>query len=218
MSDQGTATSNTPRQIEEAAELEMKKLSEKLPGKIVTLAPRSAFFVDADNQYTLTAYKTIGDTKSENGEEKVTIQKGWKLRSTMLAIKHGILRVSDDKGKDVTADLGGPAAPASSKAMAIVDEISKPADPEGSLRDKKLMDLLSHPNEETVLATISSRAPTFEALERLLQLEKAGENPAFSPRGRVVDGLTQMLKNVSGMTQAGKLEDAEETTVTTKRV
>lgn len=210
---ENTATSK--EQANEAVELEMKKLSERLPGKTIALASRSAFFADADKQYALNAYTSIGEKKSEQ-PDRVVVQKGWKLRSTMIAIKHGLLRVLDEKEKDITRDFGGPAT-IEARAMPIVTNVAKPADPDTDARDRKLIDLLGNPNEDAVLKAIVSRNPTFEALERLLQLEKAGENPHFGPRAKVVDGIIEIMKNTSGITTPGKIVDAEEMTVTAGR-
>lgn len=195
----------------------MKEQSKQLPGKTVVLGPRAAFFTDTDRQYVLNAYGTIGDKKSENDHDRVVVQKNWKLFATMVAIKNNLLRVLDEKGKDVTSDFGGSATPDTGVSMPIVSDVSKRADPKDDPRDKKLMELLANNNEDAVMKSISSRSPSYDALERLLQLEIAGENPSFAPRGKVIDGLKELIKNTTGIGMAGKIEDDDERVITTKK-
>lgn len=190
----------------------LKDLAKKLYGKVVTLSPRNAFFIDADKQYVLSAYGTIGDTKQENSTDRVVVKEGWKLYSTMMAVKHGLLRVLDGE-KDVTAEFGG--RPISDdKATPLVNAPSKPVGKEPDKRDQKLMEILAKTRDEDVLKDIAGRKFTFDALERLLQLEIAGENPSFSPRLRVVDGIRDIMKATTGIGEVRKMDDAEETTVT----
>lgn len=200
----------------------MKELSKQLPGKFVTLSPKAAFFMDTDKQYILNAYGTTTDSsgkekENENHVNKVEIIKEWKLFSTMQAIKHGILRVLDTSGKDITAQFGGVVENFQNRTP-IVDHSISMVDKD-SARDKKFIEILSETVEDKVLLNIASRNPSYDTLERILQLEVAGENPSFSGRGKVVDGIREMMKKVLLPSDliARKIDDKEDKVVTTTR-
>lgn len=190
----------------------MKELSKELRGKTVVLSPRNSFFSDADNQYTLYAY---GEKETENSSDRVEIKSGWKLYSTMLAIRHGLLRVLDGE-KDVTATFGGAVTPEEGKQQPVVADVPEKTDPE-DIKDRRLSMLLSDTREAEVMKGISTRALTYEDLERLLELEKKGENPTYAPRRAIVDGITELMKNTPGLGRAGKINDEAEAVVTTNK-
>ena len=194
----------------------MKELSKQLPGKSVILGPKAAFFMDNDKQYILTAYGNLNDKQAENHTTKVEIQKDWKLHSTMMGIKHGLLRVVDTDGKDISSQFGGPVL--ETHKTPLVDVGISMMDKDNT-RDKKLAEILNNPVEDKVLIEIAQRNPSYETLERLLQLEVAGENPSFSGRGKVVDGIRELMKKaiLPGELVARKLDDKEEKVVTATR-
>lgn len=193
---------------------EIKRLAKGLPGKVVALSPKNAFFSDAQNQYTLYAY---GEKGVENSSNRVKIQEGWKLYSTMVAIRYGLLRVLDDSGKDVTADFGGPGSPATPPPAPIVKDVPQQVDAEDAA-DKKLAQLLNQTVEADILKMVSSRNFPYEDLERLLELEKKGENPTFAPRRAIVDGIEELMKKTPGLGRVGRINDEADATITTRKV
>lgn len=185
----------------------MKEQSQKLVGKTVVLAPRNSFFTDADRQYTLCG---VGD----KGNDRAVIAKDWKLYSTMLGIRHGLLRVLNDHGKDITSQFGGQASPETAPQAPIVTDVPKTFDPEEKL-DKELSRILSITVESEVLKAIASRNYPYDVLERLLELEKAGENQTSAPRQKIVDGIVTLMDNTPGIGRVGKKED--EAVITTRK-
>lgn len=184
----------------------MREMAQKMPGKTIALSDDAAFYVDENEQFVLNAYGNREDKKTEFSSDRVVVQKGWKLYPVMRAIRAGLLRVFNEKGVDVTNEFGGaPASVISRRRTPIVEEMSVRANPEDS-RDKKLMDLLNDTADDVVLSNIASRKMAYETLERLLQLEKDGNNPQFRPRQKVVDGIVELIRNTSGI-MIQKLEE-----------
>ena len=91
----------------------------------------------------------------------------------------------------------------------------KPVNLENS-RDKQLRSLLDNTMVEKVLQAISSAKLPYDGLERLLELEVQGENSSFSPRGPIVDGIKELMKNTSGLGSVGRVADKEEIKVARK--
>ncbi len=175
----------------------MKDLAKQLVGKEVKLSPSTAFFIDDANQYTLNTY-------ANPPKESVVIKEGWKLKSTMKNIVAGGIRVLDpDTKEDISTKFGGPSLPAGRNKTTAIVEAPKVLDEEDK-RDKVLRGLLNNTLIEKVLEAISSASLPFDALERILELEIQGENASFSPRGPVVDGIKEIIKNTSGVGQASK--------------
>lgn len=187
----------------------MKDLAKQLVGKEVKLSPSTAFFIDDPKQYTLNTYATPP-------KESVVIKEGWKLRSTMKNIVAGILRVIDPKTKeDISMKFGGPELPVGRNKTTPIVKAPKSIDTEDS-RDKVLRRLLNNTLVEKVLEAISSASLPFDSLERILELEIQGENPSYTPRGPVVEGINEIIKNTSGVGRAGRVEDGEPIKVTHK--
>ena len=187
----------------------MQELAKQLVGKEVKLSPSTAFFADDATQYTLNAY-------SNPPKETVVIKEGWKLRSTMKNIVAGIIRVLDpDTKEDISTKFGGPSMPAGrNKSQAIV-EVPKLVD-EKDDRDKILRALLNNTLVEKVLEAVSSASLPFDGLERILELEIQGENPSFTPRGPVVNGIKEIIKNTSGVGTASKVREGEQIKIARK--
>ncbi len=183
----------------------MKELAEQLVGKEVKLSPSTAFFVDPAKQFTLNAY---GDeSRKIKPVESVIIQEGWKLREIMKNIVAGIIRVIDPKSKeDISTSFGGPEAPVGRNKTEAIVEAPKQVNLQDE-RDKHLHRLLDNTMVEKVLQVIGSSHLPFDSLERLLELEIQGENSSFVPRGPVVDGIKELMKNTSGLGKVGQVAD-----------
>lgn len=189
----------------------MKDLAKELYGKTVALSPRNSFFSDADQQYALCIQ---GPKGSSSPADRVVIKEGWKLYSTMIAIRNGLLKVFDGN-KDITSTFGG-TSNIDESVKPIVQDVPLQVNMEDS-RDKMFFQLLSQPVESEVMKAISSRALPYADLERLLELEKKGDNPTSAPRRSIVDGICELMKNTSGLGRVGKIDDETEAVVTTKR-
>lgn len=196
----------------------MKEMAGKLPGKTIALAPETALYMDENDQFALNGYPDREDKQAEINKDKVVAQKGWKYYPVMRAIKAGILRVLDEKGTDISTEFGGPAKTSSAyrKMGPVTQDGVDRFDPEDQ-RDKKLKALLNNVKEDTVLTEITNSKPSYEILERLLQLELQGENPSFRSRTRIVDGLEELISNTPGLGRAGKIEDGQDKNVTASR-
>lgn len=194
-----------------------KEIAKQLVGKTLVLSPSVAFFVEDNGQYVLNSYDSGSDGNGfENNKNKVVVEANWKLEPSLRNIRAGILRVMDEKGNDVTTTFGGSAVPMNRKGQPLVTD-GIPRMVKDDQRDKNIIKILDQLREEDVLSAFSNSNANFEVLERALQLELAGENPAFKSRAKVVDGLRELIKRTSGITPAGKLDDEEETVSASKK-
>lgn len=187
----------------------MQDLAKQLVGKEVKLSPSTAFFIDESQQYTLNAY-------TDPPKNSMVIKKDWKLRSTMKNIVAGIIRVIDPETKnDISMKFGGPEAPVGRNKTAAIVKAPEPKREENT-RDKILSRLLNNTMVEKVLEAIAGSNLPYDDLERILELEIKGENPAFTPRGPVVEGITQLIKNTTGIGNVARIQDGENIHITHK--
>jgi hypothetical protein len=191
-----------------------RELAKQLVGKTIRLSPRIAFFFEDNSQYVLNAHAGYDDLKSEFKNSNIVIKEGWKLEPTMRNVKAGILRVFDEKGVDISQSFGGPALPPNRKEKPIVTGAPLMFD-KSDQRDVKLRALLDNVNEKEVLQVVESNRLPLDLLERLYELELAGENPAYRSRAAIVEGIKELMKRTHGITDPKKLEDEE--TITTVR-
>ena len=141
----------------------------------------------------------------EGGRCQMQINSDTNLTTLIPNIKHGILRVFKN-GKDVSEEHGGP--PKIDRFIPIVKEGLKEPDAEDK-NDQALLRVLESYDPEEIrshVATIND----YNTLDRLLQLEKAGDNLASQPRPDVVDIIFQRTKEVSGMTEPEEEKGSEE--------
>lgn len=195
-----------------------KEVAKGLVGKIIKLSPTVPFFFEDNGNYVLNAQPEIDGVQSEFQNSTVVIKEGWKLECTLRNVRAGQLRVVDEKGNDISEQFGGPAAPLNRKARAIVAE-GMPQFNKDDQRDVKLKGILDNIDEREILKVIESNRLPYALMERLLQLELAGENPAYRSRRAVVDGIKELMKRsiLPGGELVAKKLDAEEDKVTTAR-
>lgn len=199
----------------ETKEVTDQELAKGLIGKRIILGPQQALFFEDNEQYVLTAYPDIERedkegrkvAASEFDKTEVTIQEGWKLESTLRNVRKGVLRVLDKDGKDITREFGGPEKPLNRKStpLVTVPKVANPLDQ----RDQKLLRILDDINPIDIIKNLTAIRPSYDVLERVLQLELAGENPAYRSRQAVVEGIKEIMKNTTGIGAPGKLQDEE---------
>lgn len=210
----------TQVQVDAKTQLEKdKELAKQLVGKTVTLSPTVAFFVEDNGQYVLNAYNDMEGQTIEFNQTKVVIKEGWKLEPTLRNIRKGELRVYDN-GEDVTQKFGGPAAPMSRKGSPIVTGATIPQFNDKDQRDVKLKGILDNITESDIIKKIEGSNLPFEVLQRLLELELAGENPSFRSRRNIVDTIQALIKSKvtpDSELVAKKLDDSEESVTTSKK-
>jgi len=194
-------------------------LNKQLAGKEIFLTPSAAFFMEDNGHFVLTNYpnrETENGRKIQFNDSSVIIQEGWEMDAIIRNIKAGILRVKDKSGEDISSKFGGPArAHGRNMKIPIVTGTAKKLD-ENDQRDKKLKGILNGNNEGAILRKIAETRPPFEVLERLYQLEIQGENPSFTSRQLVLDGLKELMENTTGIGVIGKIEDEGKTKVSHK--
>lgn len=191
-----------------------KEIAKHLIGKVITLSPTDAFFVEDCGQYVLNNYGNLEDQKVEYNDSKVTIKEGWKLEPTLRNVRAGKLRVLDADGKDISTEFGGPVIVDFRKqSTPLVKDAVMQYNPDDA-RDKKLRGLLDNVDEKGLINNIGSQKLPYEVLKRLLELELAGENPSYRSRGQVVNALSDMIKRTSGI--ALDVEKQEEVTASSR--
>lgn len=196
--------------------MEDRELAKQLVGKTIKLSPTVAFFFEDNQQYVLNAQPDLENVKTEFKNENVVIKDGWKLACTLRNVRAGQLRVIDENGNDVSQHFGGPSLPPDRKARAIVAS-GMPQFNKDDQRDVKLRKILDNIDEKEILKVIGSNDLPYELLERLYQLELAGENPSYRSRASIIDGIRDLIKKKSGITSPGKVQDKEEKVTTARR-
>ena len=177
---------------------EKSKKVDKLVGCEVRLDPkRAGMLVDPTNDFTFSFF--------DGGRDRLKITEDTQLGVIKRNIKAGTLRVFKNDW-DVTDKHGG--LPRLRKDVPIVKNVAKRVDPENK-SDKGLMRLLQTHNVDDIRNYVEN-INDFSTLDRILELEKQGENFCHQPRGVVIDLLSNRIRKVSGISVKKEEEDEDQ--------
>jgi len=176
-----------------------------LIGCELVLDPKmSGMFQDPISKVTLSFF---GKDK-----DRVKVTEDMDTRNIIRNIKVGIIRVMKG-GKDVSKEYGGTAEGSSDwhfKPIVATPALKKVTD-----KDKPLIQVLDRNNVNQVIQDIHS-INDFSILSRLLELEKAGKNPASHSRASIIEALEAAIEKNPGMSEVDKINENKKDVIKVK--
>jgi len=179
----------------EAANTKPEKAEDRLVGCEITLDPKkSGFFFDPTNNFTL----GFGGTFEGHSDTK-EITDNMDLTLIYKSIKAGTIRVIK-KDKDITHEFGGTKfdkRPMQPLVDGVPDSVAR--------EDRPLMNILYTNKHVDILRQISAQT-NYATLERLMELEKMGQNPSNQPRVDIIDAIAAQMKLCPGIGAAREIK------------
>jgi len=177
-----------------------KKLQAKdLVGYEVRLNPyKAGMLVDSGNNITLSFF--------DGGTDRMEIKEDTDMTVISRNLIHGIVRIFKND-KDVSDKFGGPKT-SNPKRVPIVEKGMKLSNVDDS-KDRAIVNVLRKNNVRDICRYIED-INEFEVLDRMLDLEKQGENLSHQPRAAIVDALTKKIKKTGGVSRVKRDETADE--------
>jgi len=183
----------------------VESTSKSLVGCELVLDPKmSGMFQDPVSKVTLNFFGA--------GKDRAIVTKDMDTKNVVRNIKAGVLRVVKG-GKDVSKEFGGTPEEDSNwhfKPIVAIPALKKVTD-----KDKPLIQVLDRNNDNKVIQDINS-INDFNILSRLLELEKAGKNPASHSRASIIEALEAAIEKNVGMSEAGKIDENKKDVVKLK--